>query len=297
MATPNRRGFFSSFQYVTLVGGQILALGIQLVLQNVLSEHDLQQWGWRIPFAIGALLSVVAFYIRSRLNETEQFNDLKNNRATTKHPIRELFRYPKEILQVVGLTLGGTLAFYTYTTYMQKFLVNTIGISKQLSTLLSFLSLLVFAVLQPLFGALSDRIGRKPLLIGFGVAGTIATVPLFIVMSRVTSPAGILLLMIIPLMIVSGYTSINAIVKAELFPTKIRALGVGLPYSVTVAVFGGSAEFVALSFKQAGHEEYYYYYVTIAIFVSLIVYTLMPDTKDKSQIEQLTSAPEASHTT
>ena len=297
MATPARRGFFSSFQYVTLVGGQILALGIQLVLQNALSEHDLQQWGWRIPFVIGALLSVVAFYIRSRLDETEQFNELKNNRAITKHPIRELFQYPKEVLLVVGLTLGGTLAFYTYTTYMQKFLVNTIGISKQLSTLLSFLALLVFATLQPLFGALSDRIGRKPLLIGFGVAGTLATVPLFIIMSRATSSAAILLLMIIPLIIVSGYTSINAIVKAELFPAKIRALGVGLPYSVTVAVFGGSAEFVALSFKQAGHEEYYYYYVTAAIFVSLLIYAWMPDTKDKSQIEQLTSAPATSHTT
>jgi MHS family alpha-ketoglutarate permease-like MFS transporter len=287
MATTNRRGFFSSFQYVTLVGGQILALAVQLILQHLLlSEEQLHAWGWRIPFAIGALLSIVVLYIRARLRETEAFSHLKENHETLKHPLRELWRHPKAVLLVVGLTLGGTLAFYTYTTYMQKFLVNSAGVSKELSTLLTFIALLVFAVLQPLFGALSDRIGRKPLLIGFGIAGTLSTVPLFNAISASRSPIVILLLMIAALIIVSGYTSINAVVKAELFPTKIRALGVGLPYALTVAIFGGSAEFVALSFKQAGHEVYYYYYITAAIAVSLLVYVLMRDTKDTSEMTE-----------
>lgn len=286
MATRERRGFYSSFQYVTLVGGQILALGVQLILQFVvLTDEQLHRWGWRIPFVIGAVLSVVVLYIRSRLQETEAFRQLKNEKATVKHPIVALFQHPKAVLLVVGLTLGGTLAFYTYTTYMQKFLVNSAGISKQLSTVLTFIALLVFAGLQPLFGAWSDRIGRKPLLIGFGIAGTLTTVPLFSALSSGPSPLTILLLMILSLVIVSGYTSINAVVKAELFPTNVRALGVGLPYALTVAIFGGSAEYVALSFKQAGHEVYYYYYITLAIFLSLVIYVVMPDTRTRNKMD------------
>ncbi|RAW00372.1 MFS transporter [Pseudochryseolinea flava] len=286
MATPERRGFFSSFQYVTLVGGQVLALAVQLILQYfLLTEEQLHHWGWRIPFAIGAILSIVVLYIRSRLHETEAFNELKEKHATLRHPVVELWRHPKSVLLVVGLTMGGTLAFYTYTTYMQKFLVNSAGVSKQLSTVLTFIALLVFAGLQPTFGALSDRIGRKPLLIGFGIAGTIATIPIFSLLSSTTSIVVILALMIAALMIVSGYTSINAVVKAELFPTNIRTLGVGLPYALTVAIFGGSAEYIALSFKQAGHEAYFYYYITGTIAISLLVYIFMRDTKQDSAMD------------
>lgn len=286
MATAERRGFYSSFQYVTLVGGQILALGVQLLLQFiVLSEEQLHAWGWRIPFAIGAMLSLVVLYIRSRLAETEAFVEMKRNRPQNKFPIIALWQHPKSVFLVMGLTLGGTLAFYTYTTYMQKFLVNTAGISKPASTTITFIALLVFAILQPVFGALSDRIGRKPLLVGFGIAGTLATVPLFNAISSATSTAALLGLMIVALIIVSGYTSINAVVKAELFPTHVRALGVGLPYALTVAIFGGSAEYVALSFKQAGHEVYYYYYITAAIFLSLCVYLTMSDTRHKNEMD------------
>ncbi len=283
VAHSDHRGFYSSFQYVTLVGGQIIALGIQLVLQFlILSEEQLSEWGWRIPFAIGALLSVVAFYLRSNLNESEAFLNVKSKNEISKSVISDLSKHPKEILTVIGLTLGGTLAFYTYTTYMQKFLVNSAGVSKQDATLLSFLSLLVFSILQPLFGSWSDKIGRKPLLIGFGIAGTLLTIPLMTLISGSTDLWRIFFLMIVALAIVSGYTSINAVVKAELFPAHVRTLGVGLPYAITVAVFGGSAEYVALWFKQAGHEEYFYYYITACVLISLIVYLSMTDTKNKN---------------
>jgi MHS family alpha-ketoglutarate permease-like MFS transporter len=285
MATAERRGFYSSFQYVTLVGGQILALGVQLILQfMLLTEQQMHDWGWRIPFAIGALLSFVVLYIRSRLSETEAFQELKRSKIQRKPPIVALWQHPRAVLLVIGLTMGGTLAFYTYTTYMQKFLVNSAGISNPVSTVLTFSALLVFALLQPWFGAWSDRIGRKPLLVGFGIAGTLATVPLFNAITSTDSVALILILMIISLIIVSGYTSINAVVKAELFPTHVRAIGVGLPYALTVAIFGGSAEYVALSFKQAGHEVYYYYYITATIFISLLVYIFMADTRDKNEM-------------
>ena len=285
MATKKCRGFFSSFQYVTLIGGQLLALGIQLILQNwLLTAEELHKWGWRIPFFIGAVLSFIALYLRRHIDETAAFKT--KDAEEKKSGIAVLMKYPKEVFTVVGLTLGGTIAFYTFSTYMQKFLVNTVHLSKETSTTLSFISLLIFAILQPLFGLLSDRIGRKPLLIGFGVLGTIFTVPILTGLASETNTTIIFLLMIAALIIVSGYTSINAVVKAELFPAEIRALGVGLPYALTVAIFGGTAEYLALWFKNIGHESYFYWYVTGCILISLILYTTMKDTKHHSKIEE-----------
>lgn len=287
MATENRRGFYSSFQYVTLVGGQLIALGIQLILQKlILTEEQLHDWGWRIPFVIGAFLAVIALYLRRNLHETEAFEAQKEKKSEKKGTIKALLQHPKAVLTVVGLTLGGTLAFYTYTNYMQKFLVNTVHLSKDLSTLLSFITLLIFIILQPAFGALSDKIGRKPLLIGFGILGTIFTVPLLTALSNTQSVWTAFFLLMAALIIVSGYTSINAIVKAELFPAEVRALGVGLPYALTVAIFGGTAEYVALWFKESQHESYFYWYITGCIAISLLVYLTMKDTKKTSQINR-----------
>ncbi|CAG5071757.1 Alpha-ketoglutarate permease [Dyadobacter sp. CECT 9623] len=286
VATEKRRGFFSSFQYVTLIGGQLIALGLQLILQNIfLTDQQMHDWGWRIPFVLGAILSLVALYLRAHMNETQAFKSTEQQ-AKKKGSLRELLKHPKAILVVIGLTMGGTLAFYTYTTYMQKFLVNTVGLSKYQSTMLTFCSLFIFAMLQPVFGALSDRIGRKPLLISFGVLGTIFTYPLLTTLSHTTNMWSAFGLLMVALIIVSGYTSINAVVKAELFPVEVRALGVGLPYSITVAIFGGTAEYLALWAKNLGHESYYYWYVTICIFASLIIYVRMKDTKHTSLIEQ-----------
>lgn len=285
MAIKDKRGFYSSFQYVTLIGGQLLALGIQLLLQKaLLTEDQLMEWGWRIPFFIGAVLSVTAFYIRKNLQETAAFQHKKNEKE--KGSLKELLQHPKAIITVVGLTVGGTVAFYTYSVYMQKFLVNTVHLTKDQSTLISFVSLLLFALLQPLFGLLSDRIGRKPLLLGFGISGTLATVPLLTAISTTTTELTAFLLIMAGLLIVSGYTSINAIVKAELFPVQVRALGVGLPYALTTAVFGGTAEYIALWFKNRGQESYFYWYVTACIFISFMVYVVMKDTKHTSLIQE-----------
>lgn len=287
MATSNRRGFYSSFQYVTLIGGQLIALGLQLLLQKVLlSPVQLEAWGWRIPFVFGAVLSIIALYLRRNLDETHAFEQQAGQKEARKGTIAELMKHPRALLTVVGLTMGGTLAFYTYTTYMQKFLVNTVQLSKEQSTLLSFLSLFLFACLQPLFGLLSDRIGRRPLLIGFGVLGTLCTVPLLTALSHTTDQWTAFALLMAALVIVSGYTSINAVVKAELFPAGVRALGVGLPYALAVAVFGGTAEYIALWLKDIGHETWYYWYITGCIFISLLVYLFMKDTKRTSRMEE-----------
>ncbi len=284
MATPEHRGFYSSFQYVTLIAGQLLALAVLILLQQVfLSTEQLESWGWRIPFAIGAGAAAVALWLRRNMQETAAFSSAQLD-APRARPLRELLRYPRELITVVGLTMGGTLAFYTYTTYMQKYLVNSAGLSKASATMISAASLGLFMLLQPLVGACSDRIGRRPVLIAFGVLGSLFTVPILGALRTVQTPLQAFALVMAALVIVSGYTSINAVVKAELFATRVRALGVALPYAITVSVFGGTAEFVALWFKSAGRESGYAWYVTLCIAVSLVVYLLMPDTRRHSRI-------------
>ena len=282
MATKERRGFFSSFQYVTLISGQLIALGVLIILQQTLTEEQLYSWGWRIPFVIGALCAVVALWLRRGMQETESFKKVQVEKKESA--MRTLMRHPKELMTVVGLTMGGTLAFYTYTTYMQKYLVNTVGMSISDSTTISAATLFLFMCIQPLVGGLSDKIGRRPILIAFGVLGTLFTVPILTTLHTITTWWGAFFLIMAALIIVSGYTSINAVVKAELFPTEIRALGVGLPYALTVSIFGGTAEYIALWFKSAGMETGYYWYVTACIACSLLVYATMKDTRTHSRI-------------
>ncbi|EJQ92065.1 MFS transporter, metabolite:H+ symporter (MHS) family protein [Bacillus cereus ISP3191] len=285
MASSGRRGFYSSFQYVTLVAGQMVALGVQIVLQQLLSEPDMKAWGWRIPFIIGAMGAVAVLWLRRTMDESEQFSNIKSQKRESAGTVRALMKHPKAVLTVVGLTLGGTVAFYTYTTYLQKFMVNTVGLPKEVVSWINFVALLIFVVLQPIAGLLSDKIGRRPLLMAFGILGTLLTAPIFFFMEKTTEPIIAFLLMMVGLIIVTGYTSINAIVKAELFPTEIRALGVGLPYALTVAIFGGTAEFIALWLKSIGMESLFYFYVAGCIAISFITYWRMDESSKTSQIE------------
>ena len=257
MATKKHRGFYSSFQYVTLIMGQLIALGVLVLLQHVfLTQAQLHQWGWRIPFGIGAVLAITVMYLRRSLQESVVLDDGKAN--NTRGTFRSLMQHPRAVLLVIGLTIGGTVAFYTFTTYMQKFLVNTSGFSKDNATLISALTLGVFMLLQPVFGLLSDKIGRKPLLIAFGVLGALTTYPIMTALSTTKDFWPAFALIMCALVIVSGYTSINAVVKAELFPANVRALGVGFPYAIAVSLFGGSAEYIALDFKNNHHQEWFY---------------------------------------
>jgi MHS family alpha-ketoglutarate permease-like MFS transporter len=286
MAHPEHRGFYSSFQYVTLIGGQLIAMLVLLALQKLLlTPEQLEAWGWRIPFAIGAGLAVIAYFMRRDMHETEALLEARAFAPRTS-PLKELLRHPREVAIVVGLTLGGTVAFYTYTTYMQKFLVNSAGLSKDASTVIAAASLFFYMCLQPVVGALSDVIGRRPVLLTFGILGTLMTVPILSTLQNTKDVWTAFFLIMAALLIVSGYTAINAVVKAELFPTSIRAIGVGFPYAVTVALFGGSAEYVALYLKGIGHASAFYWYVTGCIFVSLVVYALMRDTRHDSAMHR-----------
>jgi MHS family alpha-ketoglutarate permease-like MFS transporter len=286
-AAPEKsRGFFSSFQYVTMLSGQLLALAVLLFLQNcVLDDASLRRWGWRIPFAIGGLFAIVTLLLRRGLSETISFESTLCDE--TRGSLHQLLAYKRETATVVGLTLGGTIAFYVYTTYMQKFLKLSSGLSSAETSWVMAASLLFGLLIQPLYGALSDRVGRKPMLIAFGALGSLCTTPLLIATQHATNAIEALFYICFGWVIVGLYTSINAVVKAELFPAKIRVTGVALPYSITVSIFGGSAEYVALLLKSYGHEEWFYYYASGAIFISLIVYITMAETSRLSHIKRL----------
>ena len=284
MAGAKRRGFYSSFQYVTLISGQLIALAVLLLLQALLSETALEAWGWRIPFLIGGLLALSVFYLRRSLAETESFRNAQVSGAPKSSAWALFAHHPREALLVMALTAGGTLAFYAYSIYVQKFLVNTSGFDRETATEITAAALFLFMLIQPAAGALSDRIGRKPLMAAFGIAGTILTWPIFVVLETASSPLVAFLLVMTALVIVTGYTSINAVVKAELFPAHIRTLGVAFPYALANALFGGTAEFVALWLKKAGIERGFYVYVAAMAGLSLIVYLRMRDTKRHSRI-------------
>jgi len=274
VATEGRRGFLSSFQYVTLVGGQLLASLLVVALQMLLTEADLKAWGWRIPFAIGALAALVALAARSRLQETA---DAAAMAAPDSGRLGALLRrHPGAFLSVLGFTAGGSLMFYSFTTYMQKFLVNTAHFPIATASLIMSACLFVFMLLQPLMGALSDRISRRTNMLIFAAGGTLLTVPLVTTLGATTSPLAAGLLITLALTLISLYTSVAGIIKAELFPPHVRALGVGFAYALANALFGGTAEYAALWAKTLGHEGAFYWYVTAMMALVFLVSLRLP---------------------
>jgi MHS family alpha-ketoglutarate permease-like MFS transporter len=330
MAGKQRRGFWSSFHYVTLIAGQLLALGVLIVLQRLMPEDALKAWGWRIPFVIGALLAVVVFWIRRGLDESISFKNAAPRENLSRRQVGvagallaltvvagvvgvaagplarpaqilgavflvlffvslivPLVRlHPRESLLIMGLTAGGSLTFYVYTTYMQKFLVNTAGFSKGQASEISAISLIGFLLAQPLAGWLSDKVGRKPMLIAAFGGGALTIWPIMTGISQATTVTGALALILVGVAIQSCYTSISAVVKAELFPAHIRALGVALPYALANVLFGGTAEMVALAFKHEGIESAFYVYVAGVMTLGLICAIILKDTGRHSLIHE-----------
>lgn len=283
MAPKDHRGFWASFQYMTLIGGQLCAIFVAVILQAFLTEAELTAWGWRIPFVIGAVLALAVYLLRRNLAETPSFENQAVDRpvSTAKLLWKE---HRRESILVGMLSAGGGLAAYTYTSYMQKYLFNTVGFDKATATYIIAVALIWFTLMQPVFGALADRFGRKPMLLLFGIGGALVAAPTFLTLETVSSPVVATLLILIPLTFQAGYTANNALVKAELFPAHIRGLGVALPYAVGNAIFGGTVEMVALALKGAGVEWLFYFYVAAVIGVAGIATLLLPETKERSLI-------------
>jgi MHS family alpha-ketoglutarate permease-like MFS transporter len=287
MADRERRGFWSSFQYVTIIGGQLIALALLVVLQATIGEAAMQAWGWRIGFAAGGFLAIVVFIIRRRLDETLSYENVAAQANRRRSSLGTLFRdHPREAFLVMALTAGGTAAFYAYTIYLQKFLANTSGFDRATASRIMTVALTVMLVIGPIAGRISDHVGRKPMMIFFGVGATLFTYPIFVTLEHTHNVLAAFALAMAALVIVSGYTSINAIIKAEMFPADIRALGVALPFAISNAIFGGTAEYVALYLKNVGHERWFYIYISALAACSLIAYVRMRETKTTSLIEE-----------
>jgi MFS transporter, MHS family, alpha-ketoglutarate permease len=288
IAIKGRRGFFASFQYVTLIGGQLLASLVLVALQAVLSGEELTAWGWRIPFFIGAGLAIVALYLRRSLAETREAG--REKEAGT---FGELGKHWRAFCVVLAYTAGGSLSFYTFTTYMQKYLVNTAGMEKTLASQVMTWVLLVYMLIQPLFGALSDKIGRKTNMILYSGLGMLMTVPMMSFLGGNKDPYLAFAMITLALAVISFYTGISGIVKAELFPADIRALGVGLSYALANATFGGTAEFVALWFKDQGMESTFFWYVTVMLAIAFVASVIMPNPKVHGYLDGAGTVEEA----
>lgn len=284
-AGPGRRGLFSSFQYVSTTAGQLLASGTAALLAAMLTEQQMGQWGWRVAFLIGALLSLLGLWIRRGAQETlpqaldaVRAGETPHDQQTAERPglFEALRRHPRQSLRICGITVGGTIAYYTWTTYLPTYAQVNAGFDKGDSLTVGTLSLVFFALLQPLGGILSDRIGRKPLLLGFSLGFAFLAVPL---LHLVTDDfVSLLLVQCAGMVLLTGYTAIAAAVNVELFPARVRAAGIGFPYSLTVALFGGTAPYVGTWFKQAGHADLFPWYVAALCLVSFLVYLTLPET-------------------
>ncbi|MDH0746429.1 MFS family transporter, partial [Pseudomonas sp. GD03842] len=274
VALRGQRGFFASFQYVTLIGGQLLAVLTVVILQQFLNADELKAYGWRIPFVVGAIAAVISLLLRRSLKETTTAEVRQDKDAGS---IGALFRnHTGAFITVLGYTAGGSLIFYTFTTYMQKYLVNTVHMDAKTASFIMTGALFLYMCMQPVFGALADKIGRRASMLWFAGLGTLCTFPILLTLKTTTSPLVAFLLITLALAIVSFYTSISGLVKAEMFPVHVRALGVGLAYAVANAIFGGSAEFVALSFKNMGSENTFYWYVTAMMAIAFLFSLRLP---------------------
>lgn len=279
MAGRSRRGLWSSFQFVTLIGGQLAAVAVLIALQASLSERQIEAFGWRIPFVIGALMAVAVFWLQSRLQETPAYETASAELRKGSLTWRLIRDHPRECAIILALTAAGSLGFYCYTAYMPTFLVNSAHFSRPIASEISLASLVVYLLLQPIGGALADKFGRRTVLAGGLLAGAIAAWPILGAIAGAKSPWLALALVCLALVLLTGYSSVSAVVKAELFPAGVRGLGVALPYALANAVFGGAAEYVALAFKQAGRESGFFIYVALTMAVAGVVAVRMRETR------------------
>ncbi|MEU6488636.1 MFS transporter [Streptomyces sp. NPDC046887] len=271
-AGPGRRGLFSSFQYVSTTLGQLAASGLAAVLVSTLGDGPMGEWGWRIPFLLGAVLSLVGFWIRRGAEET--LRKPEHPAAPRPRLFDALRHHPRASLLICGITAGGTLAYYTWTSYLPTY-AELSGVDKGDTLLASTLALAFFAALQPLGGLLSDRFGRKPLLLFFGLGFTLLAVALLRAVDSFTS---LLLVACAGMVLLTGFTSVSAAVNAETFPARVRAAGIGFPYSLTVALFGGTAPYLGTLFREIDRPGLFAWYVSALCLLSSLVYLRLPET-------------------
>jgi MHS family alpha-ketoglutarate permease-like MFS transporter len=278
-AMPGRRGFLSSFHYVTLVGGHVLAQATLLVMVLTLSDDAISEWGWRVAFGIGGVAALVVFWLRRTMDESltsDTIEAVRTGTSSQSGSMRELLVHQwRPLLLCFLVTMGGTVAFYTYSVNGPNIVKGAFaGDDVVTGTIINLVALTVLMLLQPLGGWISDIVGRKTLLVFFGIGGVLYTWFLLTFLPQQTSPIAAFAILMGGFVILTGYTSINAVVKAELFPTHVRALGVGFGYALANSMFGGTAPLLYTAASGADQVPLFIGYVTIAIAASLVVYVL-----------------------
>lgn len=282
VATAGRRGFFSSFQYVTLIGGQLLASLLATIMSHTLSDDAITAGWWRLPFVIGAAAALVSLWLRSGLAETTSTADRDKKGAGS---LLEVFRHQRAFWVVLGMTCAGSLCFYVYTTYMQKYLINTAGFKKGDVADLMTICLLLFILINPAVGALSDKIGRKLTMLIFTIGMAIITVPALTLIGSQTSIVSAGFLVFGCMVVLSFYTSVSGIMKAEVFPTYIRGIGLGFTYAIGNSLFGGSAEYVALWMKDNGIGKVFPWYVVVISIIGAVAVLFLRDSRKYSTLD------------
>jgi MHS family alpha-ketoglutarate permease-like MFS transporter len=276
-AMPGRRGFLSSFHYVTLVGGHVLAQTALLIMVLTLSDEAISTWGWRVAFAIGGVAAVTVFWLRRTMDESLQsgvIDAVKAGRSQDSGSMKELLIHQwRPLLLCFTITMGGTVAFYTYSVNGPNIVKSAFSGGDLITgTVINLIALVTLMLLQPVGGWLSDRVGRKSLLVFFGVGGVLYTWFLITMLPQQANPVAAFAILFVGFIILTGYSSINAVVKAQLFPTHIRALGVGFGYAIGNSIFGGTAPLLYVGALNADQVTLFIVYVTVVIFLSLLVY-------------------------
>lgn len=281
LGNKGHKGFYSSFQYVTLIGGQLLAVFSAVIMEIVFSQQQLENYGWRMLFVFAGILALLSLFIRHNMHDTIQDTSANTEAEITVPPVKgtlkELWKFKKSFLLVLGFTAGGSLCFYTFTTYTKTFMINTTGFSSQTANYIMLASLFCYMLFQPIFGAIGDKVGRKNLLILFSILGAVFSYPILAMLGQAKSPVIAFFIITFSLIILTFYTSVAGIIKAELFPTQVRALGTGLSYAISNTIFGGTAPYIALQFKKYNMESGFFIYIIVMLLFCLVIARLLPN--------------------
>jgi MFS transporter, MHS family, alpha-ketoglutarate permease len=276
-APKNRRGFHGSFLFFGTGLGLICASGITWLLSRVLDHAQMVSFGWRIPFLLGALGSLLAFWIRMRVGETDAFTSAQRKHSATQASLRVLFtQYGRQFWTLIGISILGAFSFYLFIVYVPVYAIHRSGATPSVAYAASTVSLIVFTAVQPLFGALSDRYGRRPQLIVMAAAYVLFLYP--VVLSTGSTFWSILPVELFGTLFYALFTAIAPAVMAELFGTEVRSIGIGLPFNLVVALLGGTTPYLMTWLQSHGHERWFLVYVCIGSAVSLITYVLMKET-------------------
>lgn len=276
IAPDRHRGLWSSLIYASGTVGVLSSTALGGVLTALLPSQSMTAWGWRLPFLLGALTGVYALVLRHRMDESTAFQQ-KGWTADGGSILRSVVRFPLRSLQVVGLTVGLTVAFYTWGTSATQFAINTRGVSPTGALWAGVGAQMVMIAALPLWGALSDRIGRKPVLLISMLGLAFLGFPLDEAIND--EPWRLFAAMSVALALVSASAAILPAVSAELFPTQIRTIGVAVPYSLAVALFGGTAPYLQTWLTENFSSAWFTGYVSVLLLVSASTLTSLPETR------------------